>query len=310
MNKIIKAFRHPCVAFRLLLLRLLDATSAHWNDDVFLCLKFRIIMGKKLNLKNPLTFSEKLQWLKLYDHRPEYTIMADKVKAKEYVAKIIGEEHIIPTIGVWNTPEEIDFDALPNQFVMKCNHNSGLGMFICKDKSKVTPQKWEEVKAGLKKGLAEDYYMHGREWPYKNIPRRILAEKFIQDDSSEDLKDYKIFCFNGEPKIIEVDYNRFVNHKRKLYDIDWNELNFTIKFPSDENVVFDRPCKLQEVIAFSKRLSENLPFVRVDFYITTKSIYFGELTFYHGSGFEKIVPGKYDRILGDMIKLKIDIEQE
>lgn len=178
-------------------------------------------LGRKLNLKNPKTFNEKLQWLKLYNHKPEYTIMVDKVKAKEYVAKLIGEEHIIPTLGVWDDPDDIDFDALPDQFVLKCNHNSGTGMCICRDKSKLDIEK---VKAELRKGLKENYFMRWREWPYKNVPRKILAEKFMVDESGTELKDYKIFCFNGEPRYCQVISDRNTDEKIDFYDMHWKRL--------------------------------------------------------------------------------------
>ena len=156
----------------------LQKISCLVSDKPYLEMMYWLNLGKKLNLKHPVTFNEKLQWLKLYNHNPEYTVMVDKVKAKEYVAKLIGEEHIIPTLGVWDDPDDIDFDALPNQFVLKCNHNSGTGMCICRDKSKLDIEK---VKAELRKGLKENYFMRWREWPYKNVPRRILAEKFMVD---------------------------------------------------------------------------------------------------------------------------------
>ena len=148
-------------------------------DDVFLKKAFRVNMHQELNLDNPQTFNEKLQWLKLYNRKPEYTMMVDKYKVREYVADTLGEEYLIPLLGVWDDPDEIDFDALPNQFVLKCNHNSGLGMCICKDKSKLDIEK---VKKELKKGLKQDYYLTGREWPYKDVPRKIVCEKFMTND--------------------------------------------------------------------------------------------------------------------------------
>ena len=176
MQSISFYLNHPKTVGNIILYRF-----CRWMPDKwYLKLKFRLWMGKKLDLKNPRTFSEKLQWLKLYDRRPEYTFMVDKVKVKEYVASLIGDKYIIPTLGVWESPDMIDFDSLPDRFVLKCNHNSGLGMYICKDKSKMNIEK---VKEGLREGLKQNYYLGGREWPYKDVPRRILAETYLDSNA-------------------------------------------------------------------------------------------------------------------------------
>ena len=171
------------------------------SDEEYVKRKYRACFGRKLNLENPQTYNEKLQWLKLYDRKPEYTRMVDKYRVREYIAQTIGEEYLIPLLGVWEDPEDIDFDALPDQFVLKCNHNSGLGMCICKDKSKLDIKK---AKRELKKGLKQDYYLTGREWPYKDVPRRIIAEKYMVDESGTELKDFKVLCFAGKAKMIQV----------------------------------------------------------------------------------------------------------
>ena len=178
----------------------------YMDDKTFLMIYFRIFTGKRLNLKKPRTFNEKIQWMKLYNRKPEYTVMADKYLAKEYVAKKIGQQYVIPLLGVWDSPDEICFDELPDRFVLKCNHNSGTGMCICTDKSVLDI---EQVKKNLRKGLNENFFLHGREWVYKNIPRKIIAEQYMTDESGYELKDYKIFCFDGVPKLIEVDFDRF-----------------------------------------------------------------------------------------------------
>lgn len=257
-------------------------------------------LGKKLNLKDPKTFNEKLQWLKLYNRKPEYTIMVDKVKAKEYVVKIIGKEHIIPTLGVWDDPDEIDFDKLPEQFVLKCNHNSGLGMCICRDKSKLDIAK---VKRELRKGLQQDYYMTNREWPYKNVPRKIMAEKFMVDESGVELKDYKIFNFNGNPELIEVDYGRFTHHMRNIFNKDWEQIALEIQYPKDDKHCIERPKALEKMLEIARQLSINIPFVRTDFYSINGKIYFGELTFYHDSGTGHFQPEEWDERLGELIIL-------
>ena len=279
---------------------LLGKMSPLFPDKPYVELMYWLNMGKKLNLKNPVTFNEKLQWLKLYNHNPEYTVMVDKVKAKEYVAKLIGEEHIIPTLGVWDDPDDIDFDALPNQFVLKCNHNSGTGMCICRDKSKLDIEK---VKAELRKGLKENYFMRWREWPYKNVPRKILAEKFMVDESGTELKDYKVFCMNGEPEIIEVDYGRFTNHMRNLYDKDWHLIEMEIQYPKDASHVIPRPEKLEEMLQLARTLAKDIPHVRADFYSINGALYWGELTFCHGAGMEHFKPETWNEKLGKLIVL-------
>jgi len=265
------------------------------DDETFIKLKWKLRMNYPLNLENPQTFSEKLQWLKLHDRRPEYTRMVDKVEAKKYVAELIGEQYIIPTLGVWNSPDEIDFDSLPNQFVLKCNHNSGEGMYICKDKSQMNRSK---VVDGLRKALKRNYYWISREWPYKNVRRRIIAEQYMTDDGVE-LKDYKVFIFNGEPRIIAVDYNRFHGHLRNIYTTEWEKIDAIINdFQTDCKRVFEKPKVLEEMLSLSRKLAAGLPHVRTDFYIVNDKIYFGELTLYHAGGFVRTTPGELNLKMG------------
>lgn len=298
MEKPLRVFKNPWLVFKFLA----GKGWLNWvPDKPYLKLLYRAVVGKPLNLENPQTFSEKLQWLKLYNRRPEYTMMVDKVEVKNYVAQKLGEEYIIPTLGVWKSPDEIDFEALPNQFVLKCNHNSGLGMCICKDKSQLDIAK---VKEELRRGLEQDYYLHGREWPYKDVPHRILAEKYMVDESGVELKDYKVFCFDGEPEIIEVDYGRFVHHLRNVYNKDWEFLKMQIEYPSDENHLIPRPQKLEEMLSMARQLAAGIPHVRVDFYCINGQLYFGELTFFHGSGMEHFRPEAWDERLGKLIKLR------
>jgi hypothetical protein len=187
-------------------------------DTLQIKVKYFLVFGKKLNLQHPQTFNEKIQWLKLYDRKSEYTNMVDKYEAKRYVASIIGEEYIIPTLGVWDNFDDIDFDTLPEQFVLKATHFSG-GVYICKDRESFDVKK---IKKDMNKILKHNFFFSGREWPYKNIKPRIIAEKYMVDESGVELKDYKIQCFNGEPKIIQVDFDRFSErHKRNFYSIDW-----------------------------------------------------------------------------------------
>ena len=269
-------------------------------DEVYLRLKWRHTMGYDLDLEHPRTFNEKLQWLKLFDRRSIYTQMVDKYRVREFVAQKIGAEHLIPSLGVWDSPDEIDFAALPEQFVLKCNHNSGTGMCVCTDKSQLDTAR---VKAELRRGLSENYYLHGREWPYKDVPRKIVGEKFMVDESGTELKDYKIFCFDGEPRMIQVDYDRFCGHKRNLYTLDWQYIPAEIEYPTDPEHVIPRPKPLEEMLDLARTVSAGFPHVRTDFYVIGRQIYFGELTFYHGSGHEHMRPAELGLRMGDWLTL-------
>lgn len=266
-------------------------------DDKYLKKLFKAYFHKELNLENPVTFNEKLQWLKLYNRKPEYTMMVDKYKVREYIAQTLGEEYLIPLLGVWDDPDEIDFDALPDQFVLKCNHNSGLGMCICKDKSKLDIPK---VKAELRKGLKQDYYLTGREWPYKDVPRKIICEKFMSDGSKEDLKDYKFYCFNGKAKMLGIysDRNKPCPTKADYFDEKFQWLDLTWGYPHAE-VTPGRPEEFLQMMEIAEKLAQKLPSIRVDLYLCGKRIYFGELTFFDGSGFDHIEPMEWDYKLGE-----------
>lgn len=271
-------------------------------DKLYLNLLFHHRFGKWIDWKNPKGFNEKLQWLKVYDRKPEYTTMVDKVAVKDYVAKIIGEEYIIPTIGVWENPDDIDFDALPDQFVLKCNHNSGIGLCICKDKSKLDIN---AVKSELRRGLKQDFYLTGREWPYKNVPRKILAEKYMEDEKSNDgLNDYKLLCFNGQVTCSFVCSERYGEEGLKVtfYDKDWKRLPFERHYPSAKNDI-NMPAQYHKMVALAERLSQSIPFVRTDFYEINGNLYFGEMTFYPGSGLEEFSPEVWDEKLGKLIQL-------
>ncbi len=267
-------------------------------DYIFLQIKYRYKFNKKLDLKKPQTFNEKLQWLKLYDRNPEYTKMVDKYEAKKYVANIIGEEYIIPTLGVYDKFEDINFATLPNQFVIKCTHDSG-GLIICKDKTKLNIK---EARKKINKSLKRNYFYTGREWPYKNVKPRIIAEQYMVDESGTELKDYKFFCFNGEPKLLFVAKDRPYATKFNYYDMDFKKLPFKQHYENFNDYI-EKPKGFEKMVELSKKLSKDIPHVRVDFYDINGKVYFGELTFYHFSGFEKFEPEKWDRKLGDMLKL-------
>ena len=270
------------------------------DDEVYLKRKYKACMGKKLNLDSPKTFNEKLQWLKLHDRKPEYTMMVDKYAVRKYIADTIGEEYLIPLLGVWYNPDDIDFDALPNQFVLKCNHNSGLGMCICKDKSKLNIEK---VKADLRKGLQQNYYLTGREWPYKDVPRKIVCEKYMSDKGKEELSDYKVLCFDGEPKLIEIHHGRFNGvHTQDIYDSTWCKTDIEQPGLPISNEVIGKPVFLDEMLNLSRKLSQGICHVRIDWYYTNNRLYFGEITFFDGSGFDSFL-GNADELLGSWIKL-------
>ncbi len=274
------------------------------SDEEYLKRKFRSSVGRELDLENPRTFNEKLQWLKLYDRRPEYTVMVDKYRVRDYIKEKLGEEYLIPLIGVWDDPDEIDFDRLPDKFVLKCNHNSGLGMCICKDRSKLDVRK---VRAGLKKGLAQDYYLTGREWPYKDVPRKIICEKYMTDfPGSRDFTDYKFFCFNGYVDCVMVCLERSSGDtKYYFFDRDWNLKRLNIRGKNaPEGFTVPKPDQMGKMFEVAAVLSEGLPFARVDLYQSNDHVYFGEITFFPDSGFDANLLPETDAYFGKLIHLE------
>lgn len=273
----------------------------HWmSDERFLKKEYYLAMGKTLNLNTPKTFNEKLQWLKLYNRKPQYTMMVDKYAVKQYVANKIGSQYIIPTLGVWNHFDEIDFDELPNQFVLKCTHDSG-GIVICKDKLKLDKR---AAKQKLEYYLKRKYYYVHREWPYKNVKPRIIAEKYMSNDNGEDLNDYKLMCFNGQVKATFVCSDRFSEDGLKVtfYDTNWKRMPFERHYPASKTDIA-RPKTYDEMLILAEKLAFQIPFVRVDFYEVHGRVYFGELTFFPGSGYEEFTPEEWDKKLGDWINL-------
>jgi len=268
-------------------------------DSLYLKMVFPLRVGYCLNLTHPQTFNEKIQWLKLYDRRDEYHTYVDKYAVREYVKKTIGEQYLIPLLGVWDSVEEINFDELPDQFVLKTTHDSG-GVIVCQNKREFDV---DAAKKKLIQHLEIDFYFPGREWAYKGLERKIIAEQYMVDESQQELKDYKIFCFNGEPKFIQVDYGRFKNHKRNMYSIDWKYLDFTTEYPTDSEVNISPPANLQEMLRVARKLSVGLVHSRIDLYSAFGKTYFGEITLYHGCGFEHFYPKSYDRIIGDLLQL-------
>ncbi len=299
MKKVIKYIKHPSNA---ILYLMNNGHLKFLSDKIYLKIKYRIIMKKKLNLKNPQTFNEKLQWLKLNDRNPEYTKMVDKYEAKKYVSNIIGEEYIIPTLGAWEKFEDIDFEKLPNQFVIKPTHTSG-NVFICKDKSKID---YKKLKKEVNKWLKRRYYYLHREWPYKNAKPRIIAEKCMTSEKQEELIDYKLFCFNGEPKYLCVSEG-MSNHEMatmSFADMKYNKTKFYRRDYHPFSVLPPKPANLEKMKELARKLSKNMSFIRVDLYEINGRIYFGELTLYPCSGYIPFEPEKYDKVLGDMIILE------
>ena len=269
------------------------------SDEEFIKRKYKIHTGRELDLENPQLFNEKLQWLKLYNRKPEFTAMVDKCDAKKYVADIIGEEYIIPTLGVWKSFDEINFDELPEQFVLKCTHDCG-GVVICKDKSKLDKA---AAKKKLEKSLKRNFFWYGREWPYKNVEPRIIAETYMEEAAEAGLTDYKVMCFDGEPKIIQIHKGRFSGqHYQSYYDLEWNLLDITQGHPAaTEKIPY--PDAMDKMLELSRVLSKGLPHLRVDWYCVNEQIYFGELTFFDGSGFDRFDQEEWELKLGSYITL-------
>lgn len=280
--------------------RLISTLYPYLPDELALKLCFKHYVGYRLDLKNPRSYNEKLQWLKLHDKHSEYTQMVDKVEAKKYVANIIGDKYIIPTLTVYDNVEDIDWDNLPEQYVMKTNHGCGR-MIICKDKSKVDIN---EAKAMLTRALKHDYSKYNREYPYKCVKRRILVEKYMEDETGE-LRDFKFFCFGGKPYCLFVASDRSkkdTETKFDFYDMDWNLLPFTNGHPNSGKKM-EKPKNFELMKELAEKLSVGIPHVRVDFYNINGDIYFGELTFFHWSGIVPFEPVEWDYKLGDMIQL-------
>lgn len=270
------------------------------SDKAYLTIQYRCLCGESINWSNPQTFKEKLQWLKVHDHNPEYTKMVDKYEAKKYVASIIGEDYIIPTLGIWNSVDDIDWDSLPSQFVLKCTHDSG-GLVVCRDKSKLDK---ETAIKKLKKSFKVNFYYSTREWPYKNVKPRVLAEKYMKDSSGE-LIDYKFFCFNGEPKAIEIISDRLnptTDTKYDFFDINFNHLDLRNGHPNATKPVL-KPAGFEQMKELARKLSKNIPHVRVDFYDINGHVYFGELTFYHGGGMGIFDPNEWNYKFGQWLTL-------
>lgn len=284
--------------------RFLVCAGKGWKKNVpankFLKRLYQIRMNRELDLQEPVLYTEKLQWLKLYDHRPEYTTMVDKYAVKQYVADKIGAEYVVPLLGVWDRVEDINFDTLPERFVLKTTHDSG-GIVVCKDKSTLN------IPAARKKlqyFLERNYYDHNREWPYKNVPHRIIAESFMEDNRLGELRDYKFFTFSGEPKVLYIAQGRGSGGETvaDFFDMEFNHLPFTIDHDMAP-VPPEKPANFDLMKELAAKLSKGTPQLRVDFYEVDGKVYFGEMTFFHCSGMVPFHPEEWDKKFGDWVVL-------
>ena len=303
-----KIIQYPIIKRTLLALdnflwwRILSRTL---SDRAFLSLKFWLVFHRKINWDNPQSFNEKIQWLKLYGRNDTSRIMSDKYLVKQYITDKIGSKYVIPLLGVWDSEKEIDFTLLPKKFVLKCNHNSGTGMVICRDKDALN---LEEVKMGLKRGLSEDYFPISREYAYKGIPRKIIAEEYMEDSLTKELRDYKFFCFDGVPKIFFIASGRQKGEECvtfDFYDMNFNHLPITNGHPNSKEPLECPKC-FKEMIELAKILSQGIPHVRVDFYEANGRVYFGEFTFSHWGGLMPFKPDEWDKILGEWITIPLN----
>ena len=270
-----------------------------YNDEKYLKYVYKEKTGDALNLDNPKKFTEKLQWLKLFNRNPLYTKLVDKYEVRDYVKKLIGEKYLIPCLGVYDSVNEIDFEQLSNQFVLKTTHDSGT-VVICKNKKNFDISK---AKKFLSKRLKRKYFYLWRKWSYKDVKPRIIAEKYMEDKTYKGINDYKFYCFNGEPKIMFIISERNINPKISFYDMNFNKLDLHQTFPEYHKKI-KKPKNFEKMLKFCKILSENFPHVRVDFYECNDQLYFGELTFFDSAGFDKFSPDMYNDILGEWIDLE------
>lgn len=308
MNSIVQNIRNVVKNPYRILAKMIRGKAHILNDKQYLNIMYRAVFGQKINWQSPVTYNEKLQWLKVYDHNPEYSILVDKYEVKKYVTNKLGEDYVIPTLGVWNHFDEIDFDKLPDQFVLKCTHDSG-GLVIVTDKQKM------DKKAACKKiesSLKRNYYWKGREWPYKNVKPRIIAEQYMFDKADVNegydggLRDYKIFCFSGKPQYLFIASDRNTpgrEVKFDYFDTQFNKLPMRQSVHPTSTYKIKKPEAFEEMLLIAEQLSQGFTQVRIDLYVINGKIYFGEYTFFHHGGLVPFIPEKYDEIWGDLIKL-------
>lgn len=288
-------FIHPCKLFHII--------RSKFSDKYAINSAFKERFGYNIDWREPKTFSEKLQWLKIHDRRPIYTKMVDKYEVKSYVSEIIGTEYIIKTYGIYNSFDEIDFDSLPNKFVLKCTHDSG-SIVICKDKSCFN---YANARKILENGLKKNFYKQSREWPYKNVKPRILAEEYMQDKNNISLTDYKFYCFNGKPKFLYVSYGLADHDSANIsyLTLDWQKAPFSRPDYKEFPELPPKPQNYDLMIKLATKLSKDITFLRVDFYEINNMIYFSELTFFPGGGYTPFEPHEWDEKCGNLLQLPI-----
>ncbi|WP_218669540.1 ATP-grasp fold amidoligase family protein [Marinococcus halophilus] len=269
--------------------------SKLFSDKIYLKIKYRQVTGNNLNLKNPKTFNEKIQWLKLYARKNEQISRVDKYKVRAYISETIGSQYLVPLIGVFDNVEDIDWDSFPNKFVLKCTHGSGSNI-VCTNKSELNIK---ETKKKLKKWMKSNWYWYGREWPYKSLKPKIICEEYL----GENIVDYKFMCFHGEPKLIQIHQNRGMNNQTlDFYNERWEKTNISRETPTDKKEIA-KPDNFEEMLSIAKKLSQNEIHVRIDLYEVKGKIYFGEITYFTTSGFAVFGKREYDELLGEWIKL-------
>ena len=299
VNKIIKFTTDPYFRFKIM--------SSYgflkgMPDEEYIKRQYQYITGLKLNLDNPQRFNEKLNWLKLYYRKPVFTTMVDKYAVKDYLKPIIGERHIVPLLGVWNHFDEIDFDRLPAKFVLKTTHGSG-GIFICRDKKTFD---YKEAKRRLDRALGRNYYYSSREWPYKDVIPRIIAEEYMQDGDTLNLNVYKVFCFSGEPALIQTIQNdKTKDETIDYFDTSWNLQELRQNFPNSKHPL-SKPKTLDEILRLSRLCSKGFPFLRTDWYEINGEVYFSEFTFFTDAGYQPFYPDEWDIKLGKLVTLPLD----
>lgn len=298
MNKLLTYLRHP----KNIGYAFLFHSHSFLPDKLCVRLQYRLYLGRRLNLRRPKRYTEKLQWLKLYYHNPIIPSLIDKITVKDYVSKLIGKEHIIKTYGTWSKFDEIDFNTLPDKFVLKTNHTGGgEGIILCKDKSKLDKEKAKEI---ITRCLGINMYNSSREWAYKNIKPQIIAEQLLETNDGSDLQDYKFYCFDGVPKVLLIASNRFSTHNYNYLDMDFSPLPIVSVCgkPVDSSLI-KMPATFEEMKRIAASLSKEFPHVRVDLYEVDNVVYFGELTFFDSSGFDNLSSDAVDLEWGKWITL-------
>lgn len=272
-------------------------------DRLFLEFTYRIKMGKKLRLNPPVTFNEKLQWLKLYNRQPKYTMMVDKYEVKKWVEEQVGQRYIIPTLGLWENFDDINFETLPNQFVLKCTHDSG-GVIICRDKKGFDIEAARKI---IQRSMQSNFYYRMREWPYKGVKHRIIAEEYLSSlEKATELVEYKFFCFDGEPKLVLVCKGEAHGSGRTndFYSLEFEHIPVRLTYPNAKELS-TKPDTFDEMVAIARKLSAGIPHLRVDLYDANGTVYFGETTFFHDAGFCKFKPSEWDEKFGELLRLPV-----